>query len=64
MNKHQFEWVPMYNFSALQYQNVSSYWILSKIDEFENPSLKIDGFGWAHADEAPDYFQTTGPWRH
>ena len=31
-------------------------WVSQKIDGYENPSLKIDGFGrtyWTHADEAP-----------
>ena len=42
------------NFSVIQFQNMSFYWILFKINGFENPSLKIDGFGWTPADEAPD----------
>ena len=45
------------NFSAIQCQNMSFYWISSKIDGFENHSLKIDGFGRTHrthADEAPE----------
>ena len=40
-------------FSAIKFQNMNFYWILSKIDGFENPSLKIDGFGRTHADEDP-----------
>ena len=35
---------------------MSFYWISPKIDRFQNPSLKIDGFGRTHrthADEAP-----------
>ena len=36
------------------------YWIFSKIDVFENPSLKIDGFGrthQTHASYAPEIYQ-------
>ena len=40
------------NFSAIQFENMSFYWISSNIDGFENLSLKIDGFGRTHADEA------------
>ena len=44
------------NFSAIQCQNISLYWISSKIDGLENSSIRIDGFGrthWTHADKAP-----------
>ena len=44
--------------SAIQRQNISFYWISSKIDGFENPSLKIDGFSRTHrtpANAAPVY---------
>ena len=44
-------------FSAIQFQNASFYRILSKIDGFENPSLKIDGFGqicWTNANKATE----------
>ena len=44
------------NFSAILCQTMSFNWTSSKIDRFENLSLKIDGFGrthWTHNDEAP-----------
>ena len=40
------------NLSAIQCQNMSFYWISSKIDGFKNHSLKIDGFGRTHRTHA------------
>ena len=41
---------------------LSFYRILSQIDGFENPPLKIDGFGrthWTYAEEAPELCNAT-----